>query len=344
MVLGTRTGPGYIIVYVKPNMGPVNITGFLIYSLNGSLLCVGSYPLPIVARYGTITAVPIMPLFMNCNVTSLPDYGIIVFTTSLNAVVESPYMTYNLDPLKDPSKYIKIVFFDDRYPKGRHSNLDAKLKVDPYNDEWDLVIFSINGLAEIIRHYGHSGKSFKTFHVTLRILHSTSRLDIHDMTPDERYNLGPIVIVFNPTYGLKDWTFTIIDKYGNKHTYILKKISNKYVVSLDFIIMWEDQWKPDDPGVKYQVDDWRDSMIRATIFTNGTIRIEPFEEKGDYLHAFFYNPDTLDPWELIDAVVSREPIHGLIYIKPSYIYHQVYDVKTHKLVSIGEGKYVWYIS
>lgn len=112
---------------------------------------------------------------------------------------------------------------------------------------------------------------------------------------------SPIVIVVNPTQASQDWIFTWHDPHGTFRFY-LQRLEG--LVEIDFLVFWEDLFDPFHPPGS--VDDWKDHVVRVTVFTNGTYRIAVFLAKGGYSHAFYLN-----------ATKPLCPINGeLVYEKP----------------------------
>ncbi len=105
----------------------------------------------------------------------------------------------------------------------------------------------------------------------------------------------PVILVFNPKMGKEDWVFTWVDPHGT-HRFYLQGLSEQAAV--DFLVFWEDLFYPAEPPS--QVDDWKDHVVRVTLFTNNTYRIAVFLAKGGYSHKF-YLPVTVEfervPWD-----------------------------------------------
>ena len=107
---------------------------------------------------------------------------------------------------------------------------------------------------------------------------------------------SPVVIVYNPTRGLKTWRFTWIEPHGYD-VFVLPPVARKpSEVIYDFLVFWEDLWNPFRPPS--QVDDWKDHVVRVTLYANGTVRLQVYIAKGGYLHVFRHqtslaNADTL---------------------------------------------------
>ena len=80
---------------------------------------------------------------------------------------------------------------------------------------------------------------------------------------------------------------------------------------MDFLVFWEDIFNPYHP---HSLDDWKDHVVRVTVFTNGTYRIAVYMAKGGYSHEFYLN------------VTSEVPLTGnLVYRKPFSRYWTYYS-------------------
>lgn len=120
---------------------------------------------------------------------------------------------------------------------------------------------------------------------------------------------SPIVIVVNPRNALDDWAFSWNDPHGT-HRFYLEALGGD--VEIDFLVFWEDLFNPYSPPGS--VDDWKDHVVRVTVFTNGTYRIAVFMAKGGYKHEFYLD------------VAGEAPLSGgLVYAKPfgAYWYNRV---------------------
>ncbi len=95
---------------------------------------------------------------------------------------------------------------------------------------------------------------------------------------------SPVVIVFNPTRGLRDWNFTWIDPHRVNIIHLPRVADKPEEVVYDFLVFWEDLWNPYKPPSR--VDDWRDHVVRVTLFSNGVVRLQVYIAKGGYLHVF----------------------------------------------------------
>ena len=146
---------------------------------------------------------------------------------------------------------------------------------------------------------------------------------------DNRPVDSPIIVVMNPTKASQDWVFTWHDPHGT-HRFYLEKIEGP--VELDFLIFWEDLYYP---PTKPSLDDWKDHVIRVTIFLNGTYRVAVYLAKGGYSHKFYLEVE--EPYEdmpdQIDKVVYTKP-HGAYWCNIVGGYYREMPDKIF-IVSIG---------
>jgi len=120
---------------------------------------------------------------------------------------------------------------------------------------------------------------------------------------DDRPIDSPILVVINPTKATQDWIFTWNDPWGS-HKFYLERIEGQ--VESDFLIFWEDIYYP---PTKPNLDDWKDHVVRITVFLNGTYRIAVYLAKGAYSHKFYLGVE--EPYENIPDQSDK-----LIYTKP----------------------------
>lgn len=130
---------------------------------------------------------------------------------------------------------------------------------------------------------------------------------------DDRPIDSPILIVVNPTGGYEDWVFTWKDPHG-VHKFLLQSVGEEGQIEIDFLVFWEDLFNPYNPPGS--VDDWKDHVVRVTLYVNGTFRIAVFLAKGGYSHKFYLNV----PEGTFDNLPSQ--VDSLIYTKPFGVYWQ----------------------
>ena len=106
----------------------------------------------------------------------------------------------------------------------------------------------------------------------------------------------PIFITLNLYSHLRTRNFTLInyerpDGIPQITKFIMEKVP-KAVTGLDFIILWEDQWR--NPNWINSVGDWRswiDHVVRVTWLEDGRVRIGVYRCSGGYLHVFYIGTD-----------------------------------------------------
>jgi len=116
---------------------------------------------------------------------------------------------------------------------------------------------------------------------------------------------SPVLIVINPTKASEDWVFTWHDPHGTWKFY-LRKLNGD--IEIDFLVFWEDIFNPYHPR---SLDDWKDHVVRVTVFTNGTFRIAVFMAKGGYKHSFYLNV----PKNKFSNVEDLTPVYTKSYDK-----------------------------
>ncbi len=350
-VVGYRSGPGYLVYYVFAR-SPVVVRDVVIEYLNGSVACVEVFPGGLRLEPGTVNTIPVIGTLLHCE-RSIPDVGYVLFMGSSSMLAVSQPVKF--DPLKHGLEEVKFAYFEDEVARE-----NDRLYVDLTSDYWDSILVYPFAKIYAVRCHGSECGTIWTKTTTVLPI-GQNVLDIKDMTLEERYNLGPVVVVINPTYGTENWTFKIIDAIGNVHVFTLKKLVNSRTkVVIDMLLLWEDTWHPGilqeiQNGLynpDYVIDNWIDSIIRITIFTNDTIRIHVLSESGAWMHAFFLEPPKPSsiknflenelPNDVLKAISAIESGKGYIsplglkYIKPYYNdIHQIYWVPTGKLIDLS---------
>ncbi len=113
---------------------------------------------------------------------------------------------------------------------------------------------------------------------------------------------SPLIIVYNPTGGREDWVFTWHDPHGT-YRFLFQSLGENAAV--DFIVFWEDLYYPTTPPGS--IDDWKDHVVRVTIFVNGTYRLAVYMAKGGYRQMFYVGvsePYETIPWTQTPAYVK----------------------------------------
>ncbi len=115
----------------------------------------------------------------------------------------------------------------------------------------------------------------------------------------EDYNkvpTSPLLMVLNLHAKLEDWNFTLYnyprsDGYRQITKFIMKNLP-RAVRALDFILLWEDQWR--SPTWTNTPSDWRswiDHVVRVTWMETREVRIGVYRASGGYLHVFYIGKD-----------------------------------------------------
>jgi len=145
-------------------------------------------------------------------------------------------------------------------------------------------------------------------------------LDLQNLTWDERYALGPLVVFTNPHRATADYNVTIRDVNGVNHTFTLYKlVDDPETVVFDVVIAWEDLWWPSTTAL---LDNYIDHVVRLTIFTNATARIEVLFASGGFLHMFMLNkqlPDFDTVPQIVEKYINNsyqlDPEDSVVYVK-----------------------------
>ena len=103
---------------------------------------------------------------------------------------------------------------------------------------------------------------------------------------------SPVVIVYNPTKGLREWNFTWIEPHGVDIFVLPPVASRPDQVVYDFLVFWEDLWNPFIPPGS--IDDWKDHVVRVTLYSSGVVRLQVYIAKGGYLHLFSHEKSLTD--------------------------------------------------
>jgi len=200
----------------------------------------------------------------------------------------------------------------DRYGRGDQLRIDPDkihyARINLVTGEYDFIYID--------------GRDVRRTSGRARVLKDTNVLDLRKLNWNERYKLGPVIIFINPHYATKDYEVTIYDLRENRpQNFLMRKlVDDKGLVGLDALVCWEDLWWP---NTRASLDDYTDHVVRITVFTNDTIRIEIVHaSEAGYLHAFFINPPPADKEKLQDLAnqynengyrLPRES--GVVYIK-----------------------------
>ena len=237
--------------------------------------------------------------------------GVGVYSSSGIAILAVSRETVNLAPYLREAIRALIGFIAERdYGGGRLDINPEKIhyvKINLITGEYEFIY--IDGPNDVRRATGYA-KVFKDINV----------LDLRKLSWEERYALGPVVVFINPHFAVKDYEVTIINTGGGVIRIPVKKlVDDKRLVGLDAIACWEDLWWPNTGA---SLDDYRDHVVRITVFTNNTIRIEVIHTAAGYIHVFFIKPPPADREKLKNLVnqymnnnYMLPPETGVVYVK-----------------------------
>ena len=179
------------------------------------------------------------------------------------------------------------------------------LRAITWSSHWIILDYS-KGYYKLYGDYGPgiSGRTFITEDYA-PILNNVDEYTIAKnwVSWNDRPVNSPVIVVINPTKASQDWIFTWHDPHGT-YKFYLEKLQGQ--VELDFLIFWEDLYYP---PTKPNLDDWKDHVIRVTVFSNGTYRIAVYLAKGGYSHEFYLGVE--EPYENLPDQFDK-----LIYTKP----------------------------
>ncbi len=344
IVYSIRTGPGYIAVWASAQ-SPTKVTGFLLFSPRGRLVCTGKLPYPqIIRRNLTLLRIPMLLVDCSSDPGKYPYLVLGLVTRSSTTIVGDVYKVHYL------SSVPTFGYLIDSNTTGKSqistgplsdavTNLEVSLK-DP------LVYFVLLFNRTILWCYNNTGAESACGKSLAVVFTNTSVINMED--PVMKRSLvsrdSPVLIIINPTYGTRLWTVTVVDTQGYVHRLYLDKVADKRdEVVLDYIIMIEDMWPWSPTDMTMWLNYW-DTVLRVTIFVNGTVRVRDFADTGAYYHAVFLNvrPGYLKmlPYEAVlfyRYVVrylggSAPPVYysptGLTFVKPFYFADSVILAKT----------------
>jgi len=159
----------------------------------------------------------------------------------------------------------------------------------------------------------------------VKVFKDTNVLDLGKLDWNERYALGPVVVFINPYFAAKDYEVTIISIDGYTIKIPMKKlVDDRRPVVLDAIACWEDLWWP---NTRADLDDYQDHVVRITVFTNNTIRIEVVCAEARYIHVFFIKPPPADREKLKNLVDQYTANNYTLPMEAGVVYVKAHDAK-----------------
>lgn len=153
------------------------------------------------------------------------------------------------------------------------------------------------------------------------------KLDLKDMSPEERWSLGPVVMIVNPK-PCTGYEVDVVDIYGLVYRLLAPACSSTEGKPIfDAMLLWEDLWYP---GTNINtLDNWVDEVVRVVVFQVSSseyiAKIWVIHGSGGYLHMFILGK--LTPSEIYDIVKTYQE-NGHILAGTPY-YNKVAYVKPH---------------
>jgi len=214
-------------------------------------------------------------------------------------------------------------------PLDMNPNKTHYIRVNLVTGEYEFIYIDDQGVRRA------SGRA--------KVLKDTNVLDLSKLDWNERYKLGPIVVFINPHFAAKDYEVKIITIGEHLVKISMEKlVDDKRLVGLDALVCWEDLWWPNTGA---SLDDYQDHVVRITVFTNDTIRIESLQAKGGYLHVFFINPPPVDKEKLQSLVNQYMANNHTLPLEAGVVYVKAHGVKIppldpYDLWDPVEGKWI----
>lgn len=313
-----KIGPGYIAIYVRGLQGDPYIDTVYLVSPSGALLSVIKLPYRVRVEPGKVAVIYIPILFFRGKVPPGPVY---LKLGSSIGIVASTTRPVNVKYYVDQSAYqLSVGIFVDRGGRWNYGTYYTVLNVTPgllYDDA--ILLYPLVGLYNYLYSNGQPlpsvspGKGYTSIMTLttslpeplstyIKLNTTTFYADFYDLyyaiNNATRYSellykyFGPFIVVVNPTWGVKEFEVYIHGQHGDIRQYYFPPVANStYNVAVDLIILFEDLWMP---GYYSVLDNYVDHVVRVTVFTNNTIAVWVYHCSGDYLHAFYLNPPSLD--------------------------------------------------
>jgi len=312
-VEGVKSGIGYIDIYVLSTVTTKVDTVYLQRCGSTTSIAAIKLPHPITLVKGSVTLIHIPLVNLGINPASLPNKVCISLGTSKGITAVGATAI-------DIAKYLELA--SRRAVIGFIAGRDTSCalgdrRVNPSDIEWFYINLVTGSLEYRLvvggKHYDYRGRA--TF------LYNKTVLDLRAMSWEQRFKLGPAVIVVNPYLAAKDFVFRVIDIYGHVYTFDLKKlVPNPDEVALDILVLWEDLWSPIATPSTASLDNYVDHVVRVTVFTNNTVRIEVLHASGCFIHFFVVSPPPFDEIPKILEQYMKNGFRlpesdGIVYVK-----------------------------
>lgn len=302
-------GRGYVIVYARGLHGHVEVDGVYLYSRDGRLLGRAPVEPPVELEPGK-SAVIVVPLV---------GTGVDPSRVSTIGVSTAAGFTAPAAPPRGASPAVAASASTASTVFGLLAGRCCSCRVG----DLDLAVNRVHWVyIDIVtgryRFRYIDGSTVRDASGIARVFRVEDTLNLSAMTWEERYRLGPVVVFLNPTRAREPYTVTIVDIRGTPHRYTLTPLPGD--VAVDALLLWEDLWWP---GTTASLDNYIDHVVRATIFTNNTVRIEVLHVSGCYLHMLIYRPGGPPGFDTLPSLIQEylgnnhtlPEGSGIVYVK-----------------------------
>lgn len=262
---------GTIILYVR-TLDNYNVTLDMFYLVDPrNSMVLASYKYTVELRPGNVAKIFIPSIVIRR--ISLPDTSFLILKTGSGEATTS-IGNVPMSVIKEAlnRRFKKIGY--RAYRSRTNLNANHYIVLDPVSGKFRFYENTNGG-----EYYGYAP-----------IFTDTNEIFIPNWVPwEDRPFDSPVLVVVNPTYGHRDWVFTV-NLNGVYHRFKLEAIGED-VVS-DYLLLWEDLYNPIVPPTS--VDDWMDHVVRVSLFFNGTYRVAVYKAKGGYRQAFYVGLPSLN--------------------------------------------------
>jgi len=313
-------GPGYLVIYGRCTLAPCSVDTVYLQSVDGATVAAHRLPAPIRAAPGDLLVIPVaLPAAVN---------GAVVATLSGPSLAPTRVLLRNTDAVSMAAT-VGLLASRGGYSDPRDAN--------PEKIHW-LYLNVIDGSYRF--RYVNRGV-VKDAEGRAPVYVSAGRLDLCNTTKSWREQLGPVVVFLNPYRAAADYTVVVVPASCGRERRIAmpRLVDRKDLVVLDALVLWEDQWWP---GTSRTINNYLNHVVRVTLFTNATLRVEVLQATGPSLHMFLYRPAGLPSFDEVPSIVER-------YMDDTYVARYmlreddgVVYVKTHdaRVPPVEEGD-IW---
>ncbi len=287
------------IVAVKPRIGWVDVyvystcrarvdTVYFIDPVTRDVIVPAQLVYPVELQPGRITKLMIPLLSLGVNLTELNRPLALALGTSGGWSLVTGNWFNPYQPLEEAQRKAWMLLLADRY------SLTGLYTYDHWYTHWVIFNF-VTGEYYFYSYLGRPASAAEgPYHGYAPLVKDSSSFFVSCtwVSWSQRPIDSPVVIVFNPTRGLREWNFTWIEPHG-VDVFVLPPVARSPdQVVYDFLVFWEDLWNPYIPPSS--VDDWKDHVVRVTLYANGTVRLQVYIAKGGYLHIFRHETSLSD--------------------------------------------------